>query len=431
MLLKTDLMKGFVMFRGAPYRHIMNSFYKNTLLEAFATRPTTRLAIKDLLVYGQHMTERKLLKSANYIREQLPIRIAHRIVDFNKLPFVVGTNPDINLVYNLYWNAFDTFRKIPEIKTLRDNEEYCKILREQLKAHLVVLPRLARGLQVAQDHMDQAQLERFLTIMLRSRISRRILAQQHLRLSERKPHEEGHVGILSSSLSAVSLVTLAQKLAQEVCVKTYNVTPGVVIEGHIDATLAGVPEHVQFVLYELLKNALRAVVEKAGFKPNPIPTQSKAGEGIDDPLHENASTDIHTSNPESFVTPLLDELIESKIDKTLPPVMVSIAQSQKYVMFRISDQGSGIPFEALDKIYTYTYTTAKRLDVQTVMPEMAATLNEHHMTPMAGLGFGLTIAKVYAEYLGGTIQLQSMEGYGTDAYYNLIRTAEDQMENQI
>ena len=40
-------------------------------------------------------------------------------------------------------------------------------------------------------------------------------------------------------------------------------------------------------------------------------------------------------------------------------------------------------------------------------------------TPMFGLGYGLPIVKVYAQYFGGQCKIQSIDGYGTDAYLYL------------
>ena len=34
-------------------------------------------------------------RSATYLRKELPVRIAHRIVGFRTLPFVIGCNPSI------------------------------------------------------------------------------------------------------------------------------------------------------------------------------------------------------------------------------------------------------------------------------------------------------------------------------------------------
>lgn len=37
--------------------------------------------------------------------------------------------------------------------------------------------------------------------------------------------------------------------------------------------------------------------------------------------------------------------------------------------------------------------------------------------PLAGYGYGIPMSRVYAQAFGGDVQLQTMEGYGTRAYY--------------
>ena len=39
--------------------------------------------------------------------------------------------------------------------------------------------------------------------------------------------------------------------------------------------------------------------------------------------------------------------------------------------------------------------------------------------PMCGYGFGLPTSRAYAEYLGGSLRLMSMQGLGTDVYLRL------------
>jgi hypothetical protein len=42
-------------------------------------------------------------------------------------------------------------------------------------------------------------------------------------------------------------------------------------------------------------------------------------------------------------------------------------------------------------------------------------------SPLAGLGYGLPVARQYARYFGGDLQIMSVEGYGTDAFVHLNR----------
>ncbi|KAK4692960.1 hypothetical protein P7C71_g4345, partial [Lecanoromycetidae sp. Uapishka_2] len=106
--------------------------------------------------------------SANYVRTELPTRLAHRLRDMQTLPFVVVTNPHMSHVYDLYYKAFETLRKIREIKSVEDNEKYCKVISETLEEHLTVIPRLAMGVLECQDLMPPNDMDKFMNTLLRS-----------------------------------------------------------------------------------------------------------------------------------------------------------------------------------------------------------------------------------------------------------------------
>jgi hypothetical protein len=55
------------------------NFYQNAIVEKYAANETQRVTLRQLTVFGRHLTEEKLLKSANYVREELSVRLAHRI----------------------------------------------------------------------------------------------------------------------------------------------------------------------------------------------------------------------------------------------------------------------------------------------------------------------------------------------------------------
>jgi pyruvate dehydrogenase kinase 2/3/4 len=94
------------------------SFYQNEVVERYGNIDTNLVTLVGLKYFGRHLTKAKLLKYANYLRNELSIRLAHRLVKFQQLPFIVGTNPHISNLYNLYWNAFDKFRRVNGITFL-------------------------------------------------------------------------------------------------------------------------------------------------------------------------------------------------------------------------------------------------------------------------------------------------------------------------
>lgn len=85
-----------------------------------------------------------------------------------RLPYVVVTNPHMSLVYELYYAAFERFRKVPEIRTLEDNDKYCEILSRTLREHLVVISNLMMGVIECEDLVDADEMDRFMNSLLRA-----------------------------------------------------------------------------------------------------------------------------------------------------------------------------------------------------------------------------------------------------------------------
>ena len=84
------------------------------------------------------------------------------------LPFAIVTNPHISHVYNLYYQAFEIFRHIKEIKSVEANDEYCSTLQRMLKEHLSVIPKLAIGILDVLHLISPEETDRFMTTLLRS-----------------------------------------------------------------------------------------------------------------------------------------------------------------------------------------------------------------------------------------------------------------------
>ena len=205
--------------------HSPYHFYQTKILEEYVQRPANASTLRQYIFFGRHMTSGRLVQAANWVRNELLTRLAHRIRDFQQLPFFVGMNPHIEFVYRLYWGAFEQLRKQPTIKTLDDNQAFCHNLESLLDDGKLVVPRLALGITECAQHdrgEDSQDLDRFMNRMLRSRISRRMLAEQHLALTEAHEHDwdmmgegaDGYVGIIFVRCSASDLVSQATRLVR-------------------------------------------------------------------------------------------------------------------------------------------------------------------------------------------------------------------------
>jgi len=329
----------------------------------------TPITLRQLVFFGRNMQEDKLFKSANYVRTELPVRLAHRIRDFQNLPFIVGTNPHIEQVYDLYWQAFDKLRQVPEIHTLEANDRFCELVKGLLNDHLVVIPQLALGIMESSKHIEGTVVDQFMNKMLRSRISRRVLAEQHISLTANfnSPNhmmtDRGYIGIIYTHCNPREIVERTTLLAAETCrrqqqdfVRSCQAAaaaaggsegdegqalakepPKVVLDGSIDAEFAYIPDHIEYILYELLKNSMRFVMLNG--KVDPV-----TGE--------------------------------------LPPIQITVCEGKEDITFRVSDRGGGIPPAMESHLWSYSQSpiTARFANFEKIS-KMAATVQEQMVSP--------------------------------------------------
>ncbi|KAI9342852.1 branched-chain alpha-ketoacid dehydrogenase, partial [Obelidium mucronatum] len=379
------------------------SFYQNAIVEKFASKETKLVTLRQLTVFGRHLTFEKLIRSANYVREELPVRLAHRIIDIQHLPFIVGTNPHIQLIYSLYWQAFEAFRTFPEIKTLEQNRQFCDLIESQLQTHLVIIPQLAMGMAEAStpEHMTSEMADRFLNEMLRSRIGRRVLAEQHIALSDTYEQslatKDGWIGIVNTRCKAAEVVERVSVLAKRWFRDTYSnrgvEPPEVIIDGHAHAVFTYIPDHIEYILFELFKNSMRFTLETHG--------------------------------------PEIDESAAKTATSHLPAILVTVGSSRNDITFRISDQGGGFAHSQMQNLWSYTHASQIRHTNESTSDAVAGTaVGTAAISRASGrpfeleenslhLGLGLPMSRVYANYWGGTIGVHSMHGYGTDAYVKI------------
>ncbi|XP_031682564.1 3-methyl-2-oxobutanoate dehydrogenase [lipoamide] kinase, mitochondrial-like isoform X2 [Oncorhynchus kisutch] len=320
----------------------VTSFYNQSAIDASAEKALVRLTPTTLLYAGKSPDGNHILSSAKYLHKELPVRIAHRIKGFRSLPFIIGCNPTILQVHELYIRAYHVLSDFPVIKDQEMDARYSKLVQQLLDDHKDVVTLLAEGFRECRRHIQDENLVRnFLDTTLTSRLGIRMLATHHLALHEENPD---FVGIICRRLSPKKIIEKWVDFARRLCEHQYGNSPRVRINGHVAARFPFIPLPLDYILPELLKNAMR-----------------------------------------------------------------------------ISDRGGGISHNILDKVTDYHYSTAEESYQDPRMNNLFNTLTNSgpQSGPMHGFGFGLPTSRAYAEYLGGSLSIQSMQGIGTDVYLRL------------
>lgn len=203
----------------------------------------------------------------------------------------------------------------------------------------------------------QAFLDRFYM----SRIGIRMLIGQHIALQDQRGNNDpNYVGIICTETNVKDLALEAIENARFVCEDHYGLfeAPKVQLICRDDLNFMYVPGHLSHMMFETIKNSLRAVV------------------------------DLHGQDKADF-----------------PITKVIVAEGKEDITIKITDEGGGIPRSAIPLVWTYMYTTVDQ--TPTIDPEFNKS---DFKAPMAGFGYGLPISRLYARYFGGDLKLISMEG---------------------
>jgi hypothetical protein len=179
--------------------------------------------------------------------------------------------------------------------------------------------------------------------------------------------------------------------------------PEIKIEGHLDTNFPYILSHLEYIIGELLRNSVQAVIDK------------------------HQKSDDPTADPS--------------------PIEVTICEAPQHATIRISDRGGGIPRDELPYLWAFSKGphSQKRLANLGQVPKMAATMQElvvknelgradlktpsyqsslsslSSRPPDLRLGMGLPLSRVYAEYWAGSLELHSLEGYGVDVFLQISR----------
>lgn len=73
----------------------------------FASFPQTGVSLQQMVLFGQVPSQGTLFKASQFLAEELPIRLAHRVRELDQLPYNLHDMPSINKVKHWYAQSFE------------------------------------------------------------------------------------------------------------------------------------------------------------------------------------------------------------------------------------------------------------------------------------------------------------------------------------
>jgi len=379
---------GFKPFTTSPVSQSLSE--NERLLDIYARKKARPGTIQQMIAMAK---PKNRLLIAPDLQSELMVRIAHRHRDFQELPPGLRDTKSVQKVISLYHDCFRTLSILGPLDSVEDDREFVRLITEFKAKDSTTLPKIALGIKEWRSRFRNPEkvdleLAAQLDDLFTARLSIRMLIGQYCEYDGDKK------GRIRRGLVVADVAKKAAERATMMCRDKFNVAPDIIVEGNTGFKLTYVQSHLHHILFELLKNSARAVVE-----------QHLGEDGAVRRKRLRLSSKGHLGS------------------NALPPVRVVIAGGKEDCVVKVSDEGGGIPRSALGKIWSYQYTTAKAED---------KTGNEGNVSfrdNFFGVGYGVPIARVFARYFAGDLHIISTEGWGTDAYVYLHRLESTAMES--
>jgi len=277
------------------------------------------------------------------------------------------------VIRSLYFDAFRKLRAVPP----EEEERFRSMLQDIKRRNANMLFHVMRGVRTmrAKHALTEEQVNRFLDEFLTARIGTDILSSQYLAITR----PDSPTSVVTPDCDPVDVVRTAAGDAATLCRHHYGWSPPIDIVDVGQVRFPFIKQYLNYIMFELIKNSLRAVVERYGSR--------EAAEAY--------------------------------------PIRVVVCGDDDTIVLRVSDCGGGIPLDDMDQVWSYLYTTAKPAceDVSSVDSDDDDndSDDDRGIAPLAGFGCGLPLSRNYACYVGGWLELHSIPEYGTDTYLYLNR----------
>lgn len=379
---------------------------------------------------------------AELLHDELPVRLAQRVKMLESLPDWENKETIVHL-RELYITSFKELRIADpnhpqqfrrQLRALQQRHERTSLLVTSFK-------NLARCEELGIEQVND-WLDRFFAL----RVSTNMLLSHYLHISRKSapelpmphafdPEFNPYRSSIDPRCQPSRIARHAAHVVVKLCRLRYGFSPKIDIVDCGALEFPFVPRYLFYILSELLKNSVRATVEQ--FSP--------------------------AAEREQLLRLSVHDAMEKRrdVEARLPPLTVLISGDADVCSLRISDEGGGIPLDQLANVWSYLYTTAEPIDEPLSRAGVDAPPNLAFLyansvdspgspaihsdpgvhsdfsdcevgdpltdaelfvkSPLAGMGCGLPLCRLYATYLGGSVEMQTLPRYGTDVFVYLSR----------
>ena len=216
--------------------------------------PATPVSLRDLYKYGSVHTDEQLLKNAQFLHRELPIRLAQRVHDLQDLPLGLPSNMEVQQVVGWFTSYCRLLLESKYPETTADERAFTTLCEHILQDPAAVVTTLSAGIQQLRATRSlrwrrtggDRELDFVLNRFYMARIGLRFLLEHHVASSIAKYRKDGHAGIIASAMSPMFVAQQAAADAAELCELHLGDAPEITFHGQKDVTMTYVPSHLYY-----------------------------------------------------------------------------------------------------------------------------------------------------------------------------------------
>lgn len=331
-------------------------------IQEFSKKTPTLLKLSN--IYNSY-NPNFIIDQANFLKNELPIRLAHRTQELYELPNDIVNTPHIHSVYDLYVSSFERIKGFKKIKNKEDSKDFSFLLQDIKDKHKDIEINIGKALNIHTNSDDlfeyceeKQKIDKILQNFYMSRIGIRFLISQFLSLSNENLVNKDNFkrGMIDNNCCPYQITKDSISDTQYLI---NHLNPDIEINYEINypqkIRFLYIPSHLRYILFEILKNANKAIINSE-FKNNII-----------------------------------------KID---------ILNGNKNILIKIKDEGNGFSYLNTENVFSFLYTSVRK--------DIAELINKPIV--LSGYAHGLGLSRIYARYFGGDIKIISNEGTGTEVF---------------
>ncbi|KAF4319610.1 hypothetical protein BBO99_00005944 [Phytophthora kernoviae] len=383
-----------------------------------ADNEPTPLSLQQMRTFADGGAKLRLV-SANFLHKELQARFARAIVELSDLPLGLNDTTSIRQAIDVYRRELQWINTTKPPSNISEDREFTKTLRQAKARGSNLVPLVCYGLQqlkatdlghsALQISSAQEDIKDRLDKFFLGRIGIRMLIGQHVESLER-PGGRVHL------VNVEEIVQEACERARKLCVQYCGTAPPLEIHATASANtpLMYVRSHLHHMVFELVKNAMRATVEYHDRLAVQTPGALNHFKQVMNPESPSLGFFLPSVEDVSGVK-IFPDVSKYRLGGELPPVEIVICVGSEDLTIKVSDEGGGVPRSRWNKLWHYDYTTSSPC------PSIDSNNYHSYRQHFSGGGYGLPMARLFARYFGGEITFSSLEGSGSTGFIQAHR----------